>query len=818
MKKRRFTLTWLLLVVCALCLVPSFSFAQGFIVSKEYIIFPPRPFPIPRPWPIVPATPFCVNSLHVQTNITDALAETKVEQTFENTTSIAQEGVYLFPIPEGASISSFTLLSGGKAIEGKILGREEARAIYENIVRMRRDPALLEYVNHGMFRSSVFPIPANGKCTLTLKYVETLKLEGGTRKYLYPLSTGQFSNRPIKDSSVEVDLHTSSPLKTVFSPSHDISVKRTDDHHAVASWERQGDIPDRDFSLFYSVSSDNVGLSLITYKTPGKDGYFMLIASPGIPQSTEKPLPRQIVFVLDRTGSMESNHKIEQAKAALDYCLKNLGPTDKFGLLTFNESPDVFHHKLMSATGANVAEARKFVDRVDASGGTNIDDALRTAIKFFDPASDSQKMVVFLTDGLPTVGETNIETILSNIQKELPENEKQSGAPIRIFCFGVGYDVNAPFLDRLAEASRGDADYVRPEEQIESVVAPFFARVNAPALGNIQVAFQGEDVSDVYPRSLPDLFQGGQIILAGRYRGDNKGTITLTGSLAGRKISFQLPKAFSDQSASSSLIPRIWAMRKIGYLLDQVRLHEDKEVVDEIIRLSKDYGIITPYTSYLADDSQDTIVHPLVGGIGYEFLKDQVAAQEETARRGITELGTASPSGSASVYRSMNAGGYQKSAQAPTFRQSFGGAGAGNVSGFMQDNAAMEQLRRDRISVNYGDAIDNLQQLHQADPQASQLPGYQQIALISRVQSIGGRTFYRRNDIWFDNNYRSGEKIIQIKSLSEAHFQLLHALPALNQYAAVGNEVVVDLGNVAVQIGEKGKTSLSKDELRSIIR
>lgn len=802
------------------------GFAQG-------ILYPEGPF--------IREQPFSVKTVRVSATITDGIAETSVEQTFVNNSSMDQEGTYLFPLPEGASVSAFSLRAGDKVIEARMLPKDEARSIYESIVRRRRDPALLEYVGRGLFRSSVFPIPAHGERTLTLRYSEVLKASGGLKRYAYSLSTGRFSSRPVELASVMVRLKSSSPLHTVYSPSHDVSVHHIDDHNATASWEGRGEFPDRDFTLFYSTSADEVGLSLLTYQTGDRDGYFMLIAAPRFGVARDRILPKQVVFVLDRTGSMLENHKLEQARAALNFCLDSLNPQDRFDVVTFNESADVMSTHLVTASADNVRSAHRFVRNVEASGGTNIDEALRAALGVLKREEGRQKMVVFLTDGLPTVGETNVETILANVRDsnaartgggEGAEGDRLSEKPARrpaarIFCFGVGYDVNVPFLDRLAEQSRGDADYVRPNESVESIVSMFYAKVSSPVLTDVRLAFGDAETFDVYPRQLPDIFKGSQLIVAGRYHGDPHGTVRLTGIAEDRPVTFTLSDAFGENAGRSGMIPRIWATRKIGYLLDQVRLHSNQEVIDEIVRLSKEYAIITPYTSFLADERQDTAFRPMVDRGGFRSF--QLDGRLESMPQLREQLGDAIQGGAAGIngkdatYRALNSHAYQSAGRAPAQAQGAGGGpggmagmgggfGGGGFGGYGGPAGATE-LGRNQLSLDY---FSTGQMATAAKPVAANQEGLKQVQANARVQSVAGRAFYRRGAIWFDDKYRSGEKVVQVRALSDAHFQLLHALPALNKYAAVGDEVILDLGKVAVQIGAQGKEKLTDSDLQEL--
>ncbi len=817
-------------------LAVAFSLA-GQLVFAQGIIFPERPE--------MRDQPFSVKSVRVSASISDGICETTVEQVFVNNANFEQEGTYLFPLPEGASVSSFSLRAGERVIEGRLLGKDEARGIYESIVRRRKDPALLEYVGRGLFRSSVFPIPAHGERTLTLKYTEVLKSEGGLKRYGYTLSTGRFSSRPIQVSSIVVRLNPPPPLKTVYSPTHDVSVRRNDDHSAIASWEGHGEFPDRDFALYYGTSSDDVGLNLITYQSGIGDGYFMLIASPRFSVPKDRILPKQIVFVLDRTGSMQPNGKMDQAKAALHYCVSNLNPQDRFDVITFNESTDILTKSLVQATPENVKRAQKFASEVDASGGTNIDEALRAALGLLKPESGSQKMIVFLTDGLPTIGETNIETILANVRRINGGSrlasagafnpDEATGVRSRIFCFGVGYDVNVPFLDRLAEENRADADYVRPQESIESIVSAFYAKVSSPILSSLKLAFDGAEVYDVYPKTMPDLFKGGQVVVTGRYRGSPHGSVRLTGYAQDKPATFTLTDGFGENGARSGMIPRIWAARKIGYLLDQVRLHANQEVIDEIVRLSKEYGIITPYTAYLADERQDMAFRPRFadGTNHYDLDGSVLRLGEAEARQELNRLGGRGrgETGAEETHRSLNSKEYQSANRAPAGSQGFGGFGGGGAGGPGQGDLRDRIAKMPSISGGAfgGVRSDNGRELAKKDIGLDYLkagdetslndknePGYKRVQANARVQAVAGRVFYKRGTVWFDNNYPSGRKVVKVRSLSDAHFQLIHALPSLTKYASVGDEVLIDLGKIAVQLGNEGKEKLTDAEVREI--
>ncbi len=819
----------------------------------------------PRP---VFVQPFYVKDLHVTTVINDAVAETTVSQTFVNSSSAAQEGTYLYPLPEGATPTAFSMTVGEKTMEPRVLPAEEARTVYEGYVRRYRDPALLEYVGRNLVKISVYPIPPQSERVIKMRYTEILKPQAGMRKYAYSLSTSRFGSRPVGATTVSIKLMTGSPLKNVFSPSHDLSVRRPDDRTATASWEGVNDTSDRDLTLFYSTSADDVGLSLLTYRSGDRDGYFMLLASPRVSVPKEHILPKQVVFVLDRTGSM-SGKKIEQARKSLLFCLGHLRPEDKFDVITFNESPDVLTHALVPASAENLTKARHFVENIEASGGTNIDDALRAALDLVKDEPGNTKMIVFLTDGLPTVGETNINTILNHFKQKngqvaqndaLPvlktsalkgKAEPGSSAPARLFCFGLGYDVNVPFLDRLAALGNGDSDYVKPEEDVEATVSAFFAKVASPILSNVKLAFDGMDVYDVYPKTLPDLFQGSQLVITGRFRGSGAGSVHLTGLASGSEANFALGAKAGEADGSNNFLPRIWAARKLGYLVDQVRLSDNpagkKEIIDEIVRLSREYGIITEYTSFLVDEQEiqrlslrDTSGNVLdTDGVRDRKLsaESEDRVRQEVARRAV-QFGI---SGEGVTNQSGRANAFKKADQASSRYQ---GAN-GSVLYFAQDGLETHTDSFGRIS---GLAASGNYRYSVATPSQSGRPsgfgggrgGFpgaagpagdkgdagiqakQQLADAGNaitVQAVNDRTFYlQANHVWQDNGYDTKKQTLtKIQAFSEAHFALLKAMPALAAYSSVGDEVIVRLGSNAVQIGKEGKETLTAAELKTLL-
>src|SRR5215204_1700728 len=511
--------------VCALVFaifsVLSIS-AQGVIVPIICDVRPCRPLPRPRPVPIPNALP--VKSIQIDTKINGQVATTHLEQVFRNDTPYTLEGTYFFPIPETASIVEFAIWENGKKLVGEVRSREEARRIYDEIVRRQRDPGLLEYAGKDLFQASIFPIPPNSDKKLEMTYSEVLKAESGTVAYRYPLGTGRnLWNRPVSMNedvrrrlpeqkfgtvSGKIEIVGREALRNIYSPSHQVEVKRKGETAASVSFETSSN--DNDFQLFYGLSNNDFGMSLLTYREPGRDGYFLLQISPKDNLTESDLVNKDIVFVLDTSGSMADEGKMEKARNALLFGVRTLRDGDRFNVINFAGEEHLFEDKLTPVNADSRRRGAEFVKRLQPNGGTNINDALRAALGQFD-SSDRPKMLVFMTDGLPTVGESNVENIIRNT-KEI----KVDG--LRLFTFGVGYDVNTQLLDKLAEENSGTADYVEPKEDLEIKVSNFFTKVNSPVLTDLDLDFGGVQTDLLYPRKLTDIFKGTQLTILGRYR------------------------------------------------------------------------------------------------------------------------------------------------------------------------------------------------------------------------------------------------------------------------------------------------------------
>jgi Ca-activated chloride channel family protein len=610
-------------------------------------------------------------------------ARVRVDQEFENLSPVPLEAEYVFPLPHGAMVSAVTLVADGKPIEGRLLKAEEARRIYDEIVRRQKDPALVEYVGRDFFRASLFPIPPRGRRQLVLEYDHLLRRDGDTVEVLYPLSTEKFSARPLRDVRVTVDVAAAgtADLGPIYSPSHDVVVTRDGTKRARVSFEAREVRPDTDFLLYVSETEAEVGATLLTHWPRGEDrGYFLLLASPVVPDGKAAAAkPRHLTFVVDVSSSMIPKGKLEQAKSALVQTIGGLNDGDWFNVIAFSTAVNPLWDAAKPYTKENRAEAFQWIESLRGVGGTNIEAALKTALT--EPAKEGlPHVVLFLTDGRPTMGAVASDEILATVRKASGDSRT------RIFVFGVGVDVDGVFLDKLALDNRGVPTYVRPNEDIERKLAGLYEKIRFPVLSDLKIDLGALAASEVLPAAVPDLFRGGQVVVAGRYRKGGPADVVIAGQdgTLRREFRHKVVAGGPGEGLRDDFPARVWAMRRIGDLVDQIRLlgRREKELVDEIVSLSLRFGIVTEYTSFLADERTDPGALADLRGRALEALRrvgaptadasapggaapaDGVAASENQKARREADKPPPAPSSPATAGRDGGARqGYAKAAE-----------------------------------------------------------------------------------------------------------------------------------------------------------
>jgi Ca-activated chloride channel family protein len=533
---------------------------------------------------------------HVTVDIQDNHAVTQVEQEFYNPHPFHVNGQYLFPVPPEAILSRFRATVDGRR---QVITRQDpaiTNAILNDIVVQRRDPSLLGYAD---WESLAFDLdlPPGGSRKMNLEYEDVLAPSGGLYRYRYVLSTERYSAQPLEDVSLTVNLRSSSGLSNLYSPSHQITTESLGAGRARVGWQAQNVRPDRDFELFFAPAGGGFGSGLLTGRRDSQDHFLFLFAPEG-ESASQTAMPKDIVFVMDRSGSM-SGEKIQQARNALHFILGQLNEDDRFSIVSFDHRLSVFARQLQPVDRRTISDARRFVDRLAADGNTDLESALQEGLAILggnrrSEHRDASSILVFLTDGLPTAGVTD-ERLIARLVSQANAEQRS-----RLHVFGVGYDVNTHLLDRLAADNGGTVTYVQPGENLETALTGFYARIARPVLTDLEIEFEGLEVSDLYPQQLPDMFQGSSLLLTGRYRAVRPEIVVrVRGQAVGEEREY-IYHFDLNQTDKYDFVPRLWATRRVGELLDRVRVEgESLALVDEIRDLGLTYGLVTPYTTFV---------------------------------------------------------------------------------------------------------------------------------------------------------------------------------------------------------------------------
>lgn len=753
--------------------LPQHVSAQGILIDSGFHYPLPRPiFPPPRPEPRpeIPAPlNYTIEALEIDADIADSVANVNFTQTFKNEGTSTIEASFVFPLPYDGAIDSMTLLVNGKEFAAKLLDAKEARKTYQEIVRKNRDPALLEWIGTGMFKTNVFPIPAGEKCVVSITYTQLLRTSAGLTEFLFPLSCAKYSTKPVEKTAFRINIKGDEEIKNVYSPTCEIKTERPDKNSAVVTYEFRDRVPSGDFRLFFDRADGDLAAKIQSYRpNADEDGYFMLLAAPKIvDKNAEDALSKTIVLTLDVSGSM-SGEKIEQARESLKYVLERLRDGDRFNIVRFNTLASAFAEELQVCNAEARAKALAFANSVRASGATNIEDALKTSFALLaSDDSTNPKYLVFLSDGEPTAEECN-EMKLAQIAR----NENKSNA--RIFTFGVGYDVHSRLLDRFAADSKGQGQYVRPDENIEDAVSKLYNHIESPIFTNVKFEFALKNHPDVqyftnlvYPSGPVDVFAGEQIALVGRYAKSGDIKIAASGKIGKEEVRFEFEGSLTEKSLDSSYayIERLWAVRRVGEIVDQLDLQgKNKELLDELLLLAKKHGILTPYTSFLADDAvplNAMEANAQVVRSKIDMLGDNASGSLGFAQRSLKQ----NYMGAKSLDQTQNES--VQESMAMSSNASSASAMSGSISRKGSMSGSLKNLSRAFMS---GPALGAPKSVPEPQNANGALP--QQNA----VKNIGAKTFYFKQGEWVDSDI--DEKVekeltpIEIKQFSDEYFAL----------------------------------------------
>ncbi len=723
--------------------------AQGWIIPRPCgAIVRPMDERIPRP--ILDCRPNISRTRSdVRVELSDRVLKYEVEERFINRGASVGEADYLFPLPANAAFQDLKLSINGELVSGETMNAGEARRIYENIVRSQRDPALVEWMGHGLLRARIFPLNPGEEKRIVVRFQSVAPREGDALRvdYFRGAAQGGPAVRDDGTSSFTLSYRATPELGTPFSPTHSIDVNTRDGRREATV---RGDA--RDVTLLVPVRRDaGASISMLPFAPGNEDAFTLVTVTPPLASRNESTA-RDITLVLDVSGSMQGR-KMEQARAAGRQLLGTLRPDDRFRLIDFSSDVRTFKDDFVSATSGNLRDANRYLDALEAVGGTNIEGALREAMRP-SPADGRLPLILFITDGEPTVGERNADQLAA-----LGSDRGARGSVHRrIFTFGLGSDVNVGLLEQLALEGRGTAQFVRPEESVERMVGVVANRLVDPVMTDVRVRVEGDvKLSKILPAQPTDIFADRDLVLLARYSGSGRGRIIVEGTRRGAPVQFTSAVEFPDRDRQNAFVARLWAAQRVGFLSAEKRRNGGEREVDEEIRmLGERYGIPTEFTSYL-------VVEPRLAG-----MRD----------------------------RSVNGGAMAPNADAARSMR-FESAKAASAQRAANTVAALDSMSAAAPRRDVGGAADER-------------------AVSTRV--VNGHTFVLRDGVWTDARYTTSMPTTKIKPFSKAYFDIVSALPELRAALALGDRVIVVGRDRAISSGDDGVAELSASALAALVK
>ena len=782
----------LLLLALALSLAATSVAAQGIVVDRRL-----DPEHIRRPRPVPTTQQIQIKDHSVETVIDGQTATTTVTQVFYNPNGWQLEGTYMFPLPPEAAISDFQMTMNGKMVKGELLDADKARKIYHETVRRMIDPGLLEYAGRGLFQARVFPILAQQDLTIKFSYSELLPYDSGLVRFHYPLRTESYSNLPLEKISLKVTLKSDKELRTVYSPSHSAEVIRKGDKEAVIGLELKSVQPSHDFELFFGHADGALAASIMSYREGDTPGYFLALLTPKLQLAENEILPKDVILVLDTSGSMDEDGKMEQARKALKFMVSKLNGVDRFAVVTFATEARKLNETLTTADDAAKLAANERIEKLQATGGTNMHDALKYAYELAATGLEDGKAtrpcyVVLFSDGQPTMGEiTEVKALAKMASNARAEH-------VRVFPFGVGYDVNTWLLDTLASENKGQREYVKPKEDMEIKVSNFANKIASPVLSDVKLLINGAEIHDMHPQVPGDVFAGTQVSVLGRFDKPGKHTLVLQGMVGSEKRAYEYTVELAAADAGKGWLPRMWAVRRVGYLMEQINLKGvNEELKNEIVKLGTQFGIVTPYTSFLIveDNAAPPARGPMPEG---RRANDSAFGGGRGERVGADPAAPPAPrdqTGKEAVEDSDTGEDLKRADSNDAAKD-----GEKRLAGGVSDRARKAGLR------SRADARrEKLQKEGWSSEAANE-------AAENTIKTIGTRSFVWSQGIWLESDLTNGElfgaEVVEFGS--DRYFELAES-DSVAKIFTLGHEVIFRHGKGAVRIIEKEEAATPKD-------
>src|ERR1700716_3929457 len=667
----------------------------------------------------------------------------------------------MFPLLKGAAFQDLKLSINGEMVSGETMNANQARRIYEEIVRRQRDPALLEWMGYGLLRARIFPIAPGEQKKVVVRFQTVAEREGDALRVDYfrgmRNTQRELGQQPEGRTSFVLTYPDEPMYGRAYSPTHSLYeggyVRDREDSQDrsfvsnVRGSMRRVEVRDAagEVTILIPIRrSTSAAISLLANAPGNGDGFALITLSP--PSVRPRPVPRDLTFVIDVSGSM-SGQKIEQARAAGKQILNTLSPMDRFRLIDFSSDVRTFRDGYSTATPENVRAAERYLDQLEAQGSTNISGALDGALSTSFQGG-RLPIILFLTDGQPTVGERDASVIASNVAK-------QRGSR-RLFTFGVGADLNVSLIEQLAIEGRGTASFVRPEESVERAVGIVASRLTSPLVTDVRVHAEGVRLLKMHPSGPVDIFAGEDLVMLARYDGSGNAVLRFDGQTTSGPVSWTTRVYFPERSRENPFVARLWATQRVGYLSAEKRKHGgSQEINDEIRDLGERFGIPTEFSSYL-------VVEP-----GMNRNRRDMAGG--SLGQVVVTGASSAPAPAAVQFEAAKSAAAQRSAT---------NLSAADAAVGMGDSA----------SVSRG----------------------------GNVTRAGNVTFVLRDGVWTDVRYKTSGMVLQVKPFSDAYFRLIEMVPDLREPFSVGERAIVAGRSMAIELTPSGKESLTDRDVALI--